>query len=165
MKRRLAIFVRVLIIVLVILGFFLFYSGQTPVMATEELVTIAVLCVSLSLCIILLDKKAKQWERALLFVGMIIASFVFYFGASFEGMDSQWWQNAGNSTVAKNESVAAEYLLLIAVVLACAVILVILVQFVDDVVLEKDGPFPANRIEQRTPMSLKLTVSLKDRNL
>lgn len=161
---------------LVILGFFLFYSvvsqewygrpgyapSETIVTTAEGVLITVVLCVSVSLWVILIDKKAKRWEKTLLVVGTIVASFVFLLFSSWASMDSQWWQNnAGNSTVAKNLSVVADCLFVIAVILACAVVLVFLVQFLDELVLERPGPFPADKIEQGKPMSPKLTVSSK----
>jgi hypothetical protein len=163
-----------LIIILVILGFFLFYSvvsqewygrpgyapSETIVTTAEGVLITVVLCVPVSLWVILIDKKAKRWEKILLVVGIIAASFVFFLFGFWASVDSQWWQNnAGNSTVAKNLSVVTDYLFVTAVILACAVVLVFLVQYIDEVVLERPGPFPANKTEQRKPMPLKLAVS------
>ena len=173
MKLRLAIFARMLIIMLVILGFFLFYSfasqewygrpgyapSETIVTTAEGVLITVVLCVSVSLWVILIDKKAKRWEKTLLVVGIIVASFAFFLFGFWTSIDSQWWQNnAGNSTVAKNLSIAADYLFVIAVILAGAFVLVFLVQLIDELVLERPGPFPADKIEQGKLMS-KLTVS------
>jgi len=171
-KLRLAIFARMLIIMLVILGFFLFYlvvsqeggdadhpPSETIVTTAEGVLITVVLCVSVSLWVILIDKKAKRWEKTLLVVGIIVASFAFFLFGFWTSIDSQWWQNnAGNSTVAKNLSIAADYLFVIAVILAGAFVLVFLVQLIDELVLERPGPFPADKIEQGKLMS-KLTVS------
>jgi TRAP-type C4-dicarboxylate transport system permease small subunit len=102
----------------------------------------------------LIDKKAKRWEKTLLVIGIIVASFVFFLFGIGTSIGSQWWQNnAGNSTVAKNLSVVADYLFVTAVILACAFVLVFLIQYIDELVLERPGPFPADKIEQRNPMS------------
>ena len=149
-----------LIIILVILGFFLFYSfisqgrngavnppSETIVTTAAGVLITVVLCVSVSLWVILIDKKAKQWEKTLLILGIILASFVFFLFGVWTSISSQWWQNnAGNSTVAKNLSVVADYLFATAVILACAFVLVFLIQYIDELVLERPGPFPADKL-------------------
>ena len=83
----------------------------------------------------------------MLVVGIIVASFVFFLFSFLESINSQWWQNnAGNSTVAKNLSVVTDYLFATAVILACAFVLVFLVQYIDELVLERRGPFPADKL-------------------
>jgi Co/Zn/Cd efflux system component len=163
---RPTIFAWMLIIILVILGFFLFLSvvsqegGDADHPPSEAIVTTVagllitiVLCVSVSLWVILVDKKAKRLEKTLLVVGIIVASIVFIFSSVLTSMGSQWWQNnAGNSTAAKILSTVTDYLFVIGVILAGAFVLVFLVQYYDELVLGKEGPFPANKIEQRKPL-------------
>jgi hypothetical protein len=125
--------------------------SETIVTTAEGLLIAVVLCVSVSLWVILMDKKAKQWEKTLLTVEMIIASFVFFVIAIPVGLGMMPGWRGANPTADRSIKIldtTSEYLLITAVVLACAVVLVFLVQYVDELVLERRGPFPANKIDR-----------------
>jgi hypothetical protein len=134
MKRRSAIFLRMIIVGLVILASFLVYPllpGQnigagSSVTADVDLLATVILCVSVSLWVTFADKEAKGWERLLLLVGLAGGSLLFWFLSwSFKvdlDVSPGWTQT--NPTAAKNLSVSAEYMFIIGLILALAAIIV-----------------------------------------
>lgn len=152
MERRWTILAQMLIIMLAILAFFLFYSiqsqeesafsaGAKPIVTTGlvELLITVILCVSVSLWVTLTDKKAKEWQRILLFAGLVFAAMFFFMNALGVGVglesSSPGWRQA-NPTAVENLNVTWNYLFAITVILALAAIPVFIVIL-----------WPSNKIE------------------
>jgi len=130
----LVVFLRwVLIVALVILVLFLDYraafwsnvdSAPTATTGVELLITV-ILCLSVSLSAVFLDKEAKLWEEVLVLVGLILGSLLFYFSYLVQPSNLQW-MNLTNQTAAtiNNESTLMNYLLAITGILGLATIAV-----------------------------------------
>lgn len=137
----------ILFTTLMVLAFLLLYTilsqsaqvppGPGPSVATDVgLLITVVLCVSISFWMTFADKKAKNWKKALLVVGLIYGSVVFFFLGVRETFGLMGVKQ-GYPAAFNNLSVAGFFLVVIAAILGLAAILTVIL-ILDKYVAEAD---------------------------
>ena len=133
MRRRLVVLRWVLIVALVIPVLFLDYSAafwsdvdSAPTATTGvQLFVTVILCLTVSLSAVFLDKEAGRWEGVLVLVGLILGSLLFWFSYLVSTNNLQWMNlTQQTSATISNESIVIDCLSAITVILGLAAIAV-----------------------------------------